>query len=127
LPSNKTVEGIDCIHTTGTDYIQPPTRLEMEKHRTLDEEMAYVKYFSRAFRAAKSGNHQAEGWSNSAYQVSKVGVSALSFIQQRAFDSDPREDLVVNAVHPGYVDTDMTSHRGPLTIEQGKLKINFVS
>jgi carbonyl reductase 1 len=51
--------------------------------------------------------------------VSKVAVSALSFIQQRAFNADSREDLVVNAVHPGYVDTDMTSHKGPLTIEQG--------
>lgn len=69
--------------------------------------------------AAKSGNHQAEGWPNSSYRVSKVGVSALTFIQQRAFDADPREDLIVNAVHPGYVDTDMTSHTGPLTIEQG--------
>lgn len=99
----------------------------MEKHKTLDEEMAYTKYFSHAFSAAKLGNHQAEGWPNSAYSVSKVGVSALSFIQQRAFDADPREDLVVNSVHPGYVDTDMTNHKGPLTIEQGKLKINFVS
>lgn len=25
----------------------------------------------------------------------------------------------MNSVHPGYVDTDMTSHRGPLTIDQG--------
>lgn len=51
--------------------------------------------------------------------MSKVAVSALTFIQQHAFDADPREDLVVNAVHPGYVDTDMTSHKGPLTIEEG--------
>lgn len=57
--------------------------------------------------------------------MSKVGVSALTFIQQRAFDSDPRGDLIVNAVHPGYVDTDMTSHTGPLTIEQGKFEINL--
>lgn len=28
-------------------------------------------------------------------------------------------DIKVNAVHPGYVDTDMTSHKGPLTIDQG--------
>ncbi|PSN32501.1 hypothetical protein C0J52_21941, partial [Blattella germanica] len=70
-------------------------------------------------RSAKSGTHEQEGWQNSAYSVSKVGVSALSFIQQRAFINDPREDIVVNSVHPGYVDTDMTSHKGPLTIEQG--------
>jgi carbonyl reductase 1 len=90
---------------------------------TLDKIILYL--FAYTFRAAKSGNHQVEGWPNSTYQVSKVGVSALTFIQQRAFDADPREDLIVNAVHPGYVDTDMTGHTGPLTIEQGKLQINF--
>ncbi|KAL5243275.1 hypothetical protein ACI65C_010685 [Semiaphis heraclei] len=68
---------------------------------------------------AKSGNHEQFGWPSSAYCVSKVGVSALSFIQQREFDVDPRKDIVVNSVHPGYVDTDMTSHKGPLTIEEG--------
>lgn len=25
----------------------------------------------------------------------------------------------MNSVHPGYVDTDMTSHKGPWTIDQG--------
>lgn len=28
-------------------------------------------------------------------------------------------DIKVNAVHPGYVDTDMSSHKGPLTIDEG--------
>lgn len=69
--------------------------------------------------AAKAGDHEQLGWPSRAYAVSKVGVSALSFVQQRAFDADPRKDLVVNSVHPGYVDTDMTSHKGPLTIEEG--------
>lgn len=68
---------------------------------------------------AKAGNHLEFGWPSSAYSVSKVGVSALTFLQQRAFDEDPRTDIVINSVHPGYVDTDMTSHKGPLTIEQG--------
>lgn len=75
------------------------------------------------FRAAKNGDHSTKGWPNSAYIVSKVGVSALTFIQQRQLDEDPREDLVINCVHPGYVDTDMTSHLGPLTIEEGKFSI----
>ena len=51
--------------------------------------------------------------------MSKVGLSKLSFIQQANFDKNGPEDVVVNAVHPGYVDTDMTSHKGPLTIEEG--------
>ncbi|KAF4521859.1 hypothetical protein B566_EDAN003733 [Ephemera danica] len=61
------------------------------------------------------------GWPNSTYVTSKVGVSALTVIQQRAFDADvSRPDIVVNSVHPGYIDTDMTSHKGPLTIYEGK-------
>ncbi|XP_076753421.1 carbonyl reductase [NADPH] 1 [Xylocopa sonorina] len=68
---------------------------------------------------AKANTHLENGWSNSAYVASKVGVSALARIHQRMFDSDSRQDLVVNSVHPGYVDTDMTSHKGPLTPDQG--------
>lgn len=71
------------------------------------------------YRAAQTGEHQNLGWPNSAYSTSKIGISALTRIQQRAFDDDLREDIIVNACHPGYVDTDMTSHKGLLTIEEG--------
>ncbi|KAI9562230.1 hypothetical protein GHT06_013195 [Daphnia sinensis] len=70
-------------------------------------------------KAAQTGDHLKFGWPNSAYATSKIGISALTRIQQRAFDNDSRPDIIVNSVHPGYVDTDMTSHKGPLTIEQG--------
>ena len=76
-------------------------------------------------REAKRGDHLSKGWPNSTYVVSKVGVSALTIIQQREFDRDSREDLIVNSVHPGYVDTDMSSHKGPLTIEEGLLSVKI--
>nr|CAD7426134.1 unnamed protein product [Timema monikensis] len=68
---------------------------------------------------AKKGEHTKYGWPDNSYSVSKVAVSALTIIQQRAFDQDSREDLVVNSVHPGYVKTDMTSGGGYFTIERG--------
>ena len=68
---------------------------------------------------AKSGTLKEKGWPESTYSVSKVGLSALSRIQQREFDSCPEKDLVVNHVHPGYVATDMTRHQGPLSVEEG--------
>ncbi|XP_059047723.1 carbonyl reductase [NADPH] 1-like [Achroia grisella] len=65
--------------------------------------------------AAKHGTHAAE-WGNSSYVVSKVGLTALTKIQQRLLES---RDIKVNAVHPGWVDTDMSSHKGVLTIDEG--------
>ncbi|XP_045456662.1 carbonyl reductase [NADPH] 3-like [Melitaea cinxia] len=65
--------------------------------------------------AAKQGTQAAE-WGDSAYNVSKVGLTALTMIQQRLLND---RDIKVNAVHPGYVDTDMSSHQGPLSIDQG--------
>lgn len=83
---------------------------------TVDELTALMNQF---VQDAKNNVHIEKGWGSSAYNVSKVGVTVLTFIQQRAFENDPREDIVVNCVHPGYVDTDMTSHKGPLTPDQG--------
>jgi len=68
---------------------------------------------------ANAGTHGSYGWPNSTYVVSKIGWSALSRIQQRQMEQDKREDIVINHVHPGYVDTDMTSHKGVLTIDRG--------
>ena len=69
----------------------------------------YMLFLS--LRGAKDGTFRQKGWPGSTYVVSKVGVSALTRIQHRAFLADSREDIVVNSCHPGYVDTDMTSHK----------------
>jgi hypothetical protein len=37
--------------------------------------------------------------------MSKVGLTALTKVQQRLFNSDSRTDIVVNACCPGYVAT----------------------
>jgi len=68
----------------------------------------------------EQGNHTENGWPSSTYVVSKVGLSALTRIQQREMDKiEDRKDIVINHVHPGWVDTDMSSHKGPLTPDQG--------
>ncbi len=69
--------------------------------------------------SAKDGSYAEKGYQSSCYGMSKVGLSALTRIQQAELDEDADSDLVVNHVHPGYVDTDMTSHRGPLTVDEG--------
>ncbi|CAH0551588.1 unnamed protein product [Brassicogethes aeneus] len=78
------------------------------------------KLMEKFVQDAKDNKNKEEGWGSSAYVVSKVGLTALTIIQQREFDAEqPNRNVMINAVHPGYVDTDMTSHKGPLTIEEG--------
>ena len=83
---------------------------------TMDQLKALIQQF---IDAAQTGKHQEQGFSNSAYGMSKVGVTVMTFIQQRELNSDPREDIVVNACCPGYVATDMSSYKGHKTVQQG--------
>lgn len=83
---------------------------------TVDELDDLVNTF---IKLAQNGEHTKNGYPHSAYGLSKIATTALTFIQQRAFDKDKRADLVVNACCPGYVDTDMTSHKGHLTPDEG--------
>ncbi len=62
--------------------------------------------------AAKAGKHTDLGWPNSAYASSKVGLSALTNILQRTVDGDGSKDIAVNHVHPGMVQTGMSSGGG---------------
>jgi len=85
---------------------------------TIEELDGYLKNFADT---AQTGTHATHGWPdvqfplyNSAYIVSKVGLGSLTRIQQREMDKEPRADIVINHVHPGFVDTDMTGHK-PLT------------
>lgn len=81
---------------------------------TVKELDGFMKNF---VETAQTGNHADHGWPdvhyplyNSSYIVSKVGIGALTRIQQREMEQDPRKDIVINHAHPGFVDTDMTGH-----------------
>jgi carbonyl reductase 1 len=61
-----------------------------------------VKMMEQFVKLAKEGEHVKSGWPNSAYKVSKVGVSALTIIQQRVVNQERAgEDIVINHAHPG--------------------------
>uniref|UniRef100_A0A0B7ATQ6 carbonyl reductase (NADPH) n=1 Tax=Arion vulgaris TaxID=1028688 RepID=A0A0B7ATQ6_9EUPU len=83
---------------------------------TMEELSSLMKIF---VQAAQDKTLEKEGFPESAYGVSKIGVTVMSLIQQKELDKQGKEDVVVNACCPGYVDTDMSSHKGHLTIDQG--------
>ncbi|KAL5255823.1 hypothetical protein ACHWQZ_G011151 [Mnemiopsis leidyi] len=55
---------------------------------------------------------------DSAYSISKCFLIAHTRILGREMKDNPGK-VILNCCCPGYVDTDMTSHKGNLTIDQG--------
>lgn len=101
---------------------QEPAAGELRRKFSADDatEEQIIDLANNFIKLAKEGTHSEAGWPNSTYVVSKVTLSAVTRIQQRKFDKErPDDDIVISHVHPGYVDTDMTSHKGPLTIDEG--------
>lgn len=79
--------------------------------------MSNGSYFNS--RKAKENSHVDYGYPNSAYGMSKVALIAATIVQQRIFDGRPQHDIIINCCCPGYIKTDMSSHRGGGTLEQG--------
>jgi carbonyl reductase 1 len=71
------------------------------------------------FRKAKQNAHIDQGYPSTAYGMSKIALTAATFIQQRTFDDKQQRDIIVNACCPGYINTDMTSNKGTGTPSQG--------
>jgi carbonyl reductase 1 len=68
---------------------------------------------------AKSGQHKERGWAEWGYAMTKLALTAATPLQQAAIDASGDRDILINAGDPGYVNTDMTSGKGKLTIDQG--------
>lgn len=78
---------------------------------TIDELNEFMLAFVEAVETEK---HTEEGWPNTCYGTSKAAVIALTKILAR---QEP--NIMVNACCPGYCATDMSSHRGKKTAEEG--------
>ncbi|CAH4005658.1 unnamed protein product [Pieris brassicae] len=84
---------------------------------TVDEILQFVSDF---LQAAKNGRNAFFSFAGhyGDYKVSKVALSALTFVQQREYNKQGK-DISVNCVHPGFVKTDMTKGMGDFTPERG--------
>jgi carbonyl reductase 1 len=79
--------------------------------------MAQLQELMQTFeRDVQRGMHQQEGWSNTNYGMSKLGVIAATRIWARQEASNA---IAVNSCCPGYCATDMSSHKGPRSASDG--------
>jgi len=78
---------------------------------TIEGLLGLVEQFERD---VASGDHSRKGWGKSNYGLSKLALIAATRVHAREFPT-----LRVNAMCPGYCDTDMSSHRGPRPPAEG--------
>lgn len=77
--------------------------------------LAQLHALVESFEAdVSSGTHARNGWGRSNYGFSKLAVIAATKVWAREHPS-----ISVNAMCPGYCDTDMSSHRGPRPPAEG--------
>ncbi|XP_063376344.1 carbonyl reductase [NADPH] 1-like [Cydia fagiglandana] len=84
---------------------------------TVEEILQFVNDFLQTAKNGKSSFVAFAGHYGD-YKVSKVAMSALTFVQQRLFNEQGK-DIAINCVHPGFVKTDMTKGMGDFTPERG--------
>jgi len=86
-----------------------------EKLKSLTTVAQVSEYMQKFIDDVKADKYTEAGWPQTAYGVSKVGVTLMTPIQQQQFTGD----IVINACCPGYVATDMSSYKGTKTIDEG--------
>jgi len=71
-------------------------------------------YMSTFVKQVESGVHSQNGWPNTCYGMSKLGI--IAYTKTLARD---RPDLLVNSVDPGYCATDQNNYQGTRPAERG--------
>ena len=84
---------------------------------TRDRLVALVEEFVADVAA---GRHQARGWPSSGYRVSKIALNALVRVWAPALEA---RQIIINAVCPGWVRTDMGGRGASRGVEKGAASI----
>lgn len=94
-----------------------PSEERRQSFSSNDLSIDKLKDFMNEFvQDAQNGNHVENGWPNTGYGVSKVGIIAMTKILARTYPN-----MMVNSVDPGYCRTDQNDNQGFVPPERGAL------
>ncbi|XP_030897257.1 carbonyl reductase [NADPH] 1 isoform X2 [Leptonychotes weddellii] len=96
----------------------PELQQKFRSKAITEEEL--VGLMNKFVEDTKKGVHRKEGWPDTAYGVTKIGVTVLSRIHARNLSEQRKGDkILLNACCPGWVRTDMAGPKAPKSPEEG--------
>uniref|UniRef100_A0A3B1K6Y7 carbonyl reductase (NADPH) n=1 Tax=Astyanax mexicanus TaxID=7994 RepID=A0A3B1K6Y7_ASTMX len=117
-PNARVVNVSSFVSKRSLDKCSPELQAKLRDPAITEEELCSL--MNEFVAAAKRGDHESKGWANTAYGISKVGVTVLSMIQARTLTKTRAgEGILLNACNPGWVRTDMAGQSADKTPEEG--------
>ncbi|NXK86472.1 CBR1 reductase, partial [Formicarius rufipectus] len=117
-PYGRVVNVSSMVSSSALRGCSQPLQQQFRSDTITEEEL--VQLMNKFVEDTKKGVHDKEGWPNTAYGVSKIGVTVLSRIQARMLNEQRKGDhILLNACCPGWVRTDMAGPKATKSPDEG--------
>ncbi|XP_059542398.1 carbonyl reductase [NADPH] 1 [Myotis daubentonii] len=117
-PQGRVVNVSSMVSLRALKNCSPELQQKFRSDTISEEEL--VGLMNKFVEDTRNGVHQKEGWPNTAYGVTKIGVTVLSRIHARNLSAHRRGDkILLNACCPGWVRTDMAGPKATKSPEEG--------
>uniref|UniRef100_A0A8C6W1A8 Carbonyl reductase (NADPH) n=1 Tax=Nannospalax galili TaxID=1026970 RepID=A0A8C6W1A8_NANGA len=117
-PQGRVVNVSSMLSISALKKCSPELQEKFRSDTITEEEL--VGLMNKFVEDTKKGVHAKEGWPNSAYGVTKIGVTVLSRIHARKLNEQRKGDkILLNACCPGWVRTDMAGPSATKSPEEG--------
>ncbi|KAM7133366.1 carbonyl reductase [NADPH] 1 [Molossus nigricans] len=117
-PHGRVVNVSSMVSLRALKNCSPELQQKFRSDTISEEEL--VGLMNKFVEDTRTGAHQKEGWPNTAYGVTKIGVTVLSRIHARNLSEHRKGDkILLNACCPGWVRTDMAGPKATKSPEEG--------
>lgn len=119
-PGGRVVNVSSVMGSFALKGCSPELQARFRSDDITEEEL--VSLMEQFVQGAQKGQHTQKGWPNTAYGVSKTGLTVLSRIQARQLrEHRAGEQILLNACCPGWVRTDMAGPKATKSPDEGAI------